>query len=963
MGLLNIRSMRNKVACVCEILGELYLDLLCLTETWLVESDLNTIQAALPTTHSIISVPRPGNKPGGGVAIIYSKALVDLMQTIHNPAHDSYELLEVEFNVHKQKIRVAVVYRPGHRGKDRIFLEEFGKFLDEYSTKSGKLLLCGDFNYWIDSPHMKPFSTEFLQLVDENGFVNHVSNPTHALGHTLDLIFTPAHYNNILNVEVEPVDATVSDHSLITFKLDFPKPMVYEKTIKFRNYSNINLSSVYRDIEHCLQSVNTDILSSDELTSLYNDSVKSVFDHHCPEIEKKIVVRDGAPWYTPQVKLARRERRKAERLWRKNKNDQTWSAYRQARGVTVNAIKDAKVSYYQGKVQSCGNNQKKLASVVNSLLGKGNPNKKPSSVSDVELAKLFVNFFTHKVATIRNELNASPDEELSVVLQPTNSPNVLSSFHQVDANEIQTYMKNLNKTYCLLDPIDISKFPNVYYPMAKYISRIVNSCFSSGNFPISEKRAILRPCLKKHGLDSENMLNYRPISNLSFLSKVIEHAILAQLLPLLQRNEIIPMFQSAYRQNHSTETALIRIHNDLVENTCAGAFSVLILLDLSAAFDTVDHDLLVNDLYNSGLRDSALALIKSYLGDRFQSVLVDQAVSDPAPLRCGVPQGSVMGPILFSVYTSGLSLLLQAHGVAYHFYADDTQIYVKITNIIETRRKIELLVSDIRKWMKTRKLKLNDRKTEIIIVQGNRRADEEVASLSINMGESHLLPSPAVRNLGVSLNSRLDFREHVNQIAKSCYFHIRNLYSIKHYITKECLLQLTHSLIFSRVDYCNAVLIGLPNYILKTVQSVLNRAARLVCGIPPMTPTTSYLMELHWLPVKARIEFKLCLITFKVLKFGEPRYLADLVMFSPSHPGVAVRHDSDNLRLVEPRAFQQSSFYERSFAYMAPRLYNRLPLAMRQLNSIECFKRQLKTFLFSRCYDMERGVVADGYRL
>ena len=148
-------------------------------------------------------------------------------------------------------------------------------------------------------------------------------------------------------------------------------------------------------------------------------------------------------------------------------------------------------------------------------------------------------------------------------------------------------------------------------------------------------------------------------------------------------------------------------------------------------------------------------------------------------------------------------------------------------------------------------------------------------------------------------------------IAKTCYFHIRNLYSVERFINRDCLLNLVHSLIFSRLDYCNALLIGLPDYILKIVQSVLNRAARLVFGAPPRTPTTAYLIELHWLPVKARIEFKLCLVTFKVLKFGEPKYLADLLCYSPTHPGVAVRHDSDPLRLVEPRAFQLSSFSER----------------------------------------------------
>ena len=964
MGLLNIRSLRNKIGYISELLNELSLNILCLTETWLLESDLNIIHAALPKTHSIISVPRLRNQSGGGVAIVYSKSLVHVSQKSHNPVPHSFELLDVEFRVSQRKLRVAVVYRPGYPGTDGAFLEEFGEFLEEFSTGTGESLICGDFNYWIDRPYAKPYSSEFLQLTDQYGLTNHVTSPTHILGHTLDLVFTPVGCDTVWGMEVGSVDAAISDHSLITFSFDFPKLQAYKKTIKFRNYRNVDQSLALRDVDHCLRSIDVGSLSSDELTGLYNNAVKSVFDHHCPEVEKTIIVRDDSPWYSPQVKWSRRERRRAERKWRRARNDLTWSAYTEARRTVVSTIKREKIAYYQAKVESCGSDQKKLAMVVNNLIGKGITDLRPSSASDIELAEKFLKFFTNKITAIRQELDVSPDEELSVVLQPAHNPSiVLSSFHHVDTSEILSYMRNLKKTFCLLDPINVSKFTNVHYPIAEFISKIVNRCFSEGSFPVSEKRAILRPSLKKPGLDIEKLQNYRPVSNLSFLSKIIERTVLAQLLSLLQQNKIIPAFQSAYRQHHSTETALIKIHNDLVENTCTGAVSVLILLDLSAAFDTVDHELLLNDLYNSGVRDSALMLLKSYLSDRFQRVLVGQSVSGPAPLLYGVPQGSVLGPVLFSVYTSSLSLLLEAHGVTYHFYADDTQIYVKITNIADTKRKIELLTSDVRTWMKTRKLKLNESKTEILIIRGNRRAVDTVALPSINIGDSHLLPSACVRNLGVSMNSRLDFREHVNQIAKSCYFHIRNLYSVKCFITKDCLLKLVHSLIFSRVDYCNALLIGLPNSVLKIVQSVVNRTARLIFGVPPRTPTTPYLIELHWLPVKARIEFKLCLVTFKVLKFGEPKYLADLLRHPPARPGVAVRHDGDPLRLAEPRAYQQSSFFERSFAYMAPRLYNRLPLSVRQLSSIECFKRQLKTFLFDRSYNLERGVVTDGYRL
>ena len=147
---------------------------------------------------------------------------------------------------------------------------------------------------------------------------------------------------------------------------------------------------------------------------------------------------------------------------------------------------------------------------------------------------------------------------------------------------------------------------------------------------------------------------------------------LEQLLPLFYENKVIPPLQSAYRKYHSTESALCKIYNDLVLNVCEGRSSILVLLDLSAAFDTIDHEILLEDIAAFGVRDAALSLLESYLSDRFQRVIVNGTVSEQCPLRFGVQKGSVLGPLLFVIYVSGLSSLLSAPGVAYHFYADDT---------------------------------------------------------------------------------------------------------------------------------------------------------------------------------------------------------------------------------------------------------------------------------------------------
>lgn len=962
IGLLNSRSVRNKMVTINERLVQFDLDILCLTETWMLDSDISVVSSALPGSYSIISVPRPGACQGGGVAVIYSRAITNISRTIScDLVVTSFEFVEVLINLHRQVIRIAVVYRPG---SDRLFINEFGEFLEAFTEKSGLLLICGDFNFWIDQPSLKPYSTEFLELIDGSNFVNHVTTPTHVAGHILDLVLSPSDCDRVADVEVDALDPVLSDHALVTFSFGVPRPPSYNKTIKFRNYANVNHTQLSCEVRTSLSSIDLSDLSTDELVTIHNQLLSSIFTRHCPVIEKRIIVRDDCPWYDSSITSLRRHRRKAERDWRMMRTGEARTQYVNARNAVLLAVKQRKVDYYRSKIVSCGGDQRKLYGVVRNLLGKNCTSSKPTSVCDKKLASDFASFFSSKVSDIRDELHmCSVPDEFSVGFQiPHNNPLVISTFQSVEVNDVLSYIRNSKKTFCNLDPLDVSRLQDVYEHAADLVCRIINKSFSEGTFPQTEKSAIVHPLLKKPGLDMQDLSSYRPVSNLSFLSKIMERAILDQLLPVLEANMIIPDLQSAYRKHHSTETALCRVHNDLVMECCAGNSSLLVLLDLSAAFDTVDHQLLLDDLQQSGICDKALALIKSYLSDRTQSVMVGDAVSDLFFLLCGVPQGSVLGPILFAAYTSSLASLLRAHGLSYHFYADDTQIYVRINNVGDIKDRMKVLMSDIKIWMVRRKLKLNDGKTELIVIHGNRRSSVNDFG-SLNIGDTELSPVVCARNLGVFFDSKLSFNKQIDQIVKTCNYQIRNLYAVRKLLDKQCLLTLIHSQILSRIDYCNSLWFDLPKYLLRKLQSVMNRAARLVFGLPPRTPTTSSLIELHWLPIKARIEFKLCLMVYKGIKFGEPKYLAELLLPQQDRPCMSLRSEDDPLRLDEPTVACRSAFVSRAFSHTAPRLYNRLPDCIRQSTSVESFKKLLKTFMFQRCYDLENGVVTEDYRV
>ena len=241
-------------------------------------------------------------------------------------------------------------------------------------------------------------------------------------------------------------------------------------------------------------------------------------------------------------------------------------------------------------------------------------------------------------------------------------------------------ISQMNKTHCQNDPIDIrgldfKKFPE----LISYYCDIINLSFQTGKFPEEEKFAYVRPLIKKGG-DPDKLASYRPLYNTSFLSKLIEKAMLGQLKSHMDGFHNLPCFQSAYRDAHSVESALCCVYNDLVKAKANGDCTMMILLDLSSAFDTIDHILLLDELELMGIGGIAPNLIRSYLSNRGFCVTIDNDASKVGFMKSGVPQGTIMGPFLFIIYTASLQYVLESIGVSYHLYADDTQIYFRITD-------------------------------------------------------------------------------------------------------------------------------------------------------------------------------------------------------------------------------------------------------------------------------------------
>ena len=423
---------------------------------------------------------------------------------------------------------------------------------------------------------------------------------------------------------------------------------------------------------------------------------------------------------------------------------------------------------------------------------------------------------------------------------------------------------------------------------------------------------------------------------MNFISKILEKVVAKRINDHLSNHNLANPEQSAYKTYHSTETALLKLQNDFLINMDHGKVTALILLDLSAAFDTIDHSILADRLSVwFGVSGTPLAWIQSYLKDRSQIINVNGSKSASFPLTCGVPQGSVLGPLLFTLYTTPLSKIIERNLVSHHLYSDDTQIYTTFNTLDSDMaiRKLQNCLNQVQSWMNTNKLKLNPDKTEFIVIGHQKQREKFNHLFPVKLLNLSTEPSHSVRNLGVIYDSNMSFGKHITHVCKSSFYHIRNLKRIRKHLSLSTAKSIANALVCSRIDYCNSVLSGITDTDMGRLQRVQNCLARVITRAPRFSPSIPLLKSLHWLPIRARINFKLGVTVYKCLAMHQPPYLSALLLNRDS--GRNLRSDSQR-RLVIPKI--RSKTGSRAFSICAPAYWNSLPFAVRDAKSLLSFK-------------------------
>lgn len=378
---------------------------------------------------------------------------------------------------------------------------------------------------------------------------------------------------------------------------------------------------------------------------------------------------------------------------------------------------------------------------------------------------------------------------------------------------------------------------------------------------------------------------------------------------------------------------------------------VLILLDLSAAFDTIDHTILLKRLETRfGFGGIALKWIESFLCGRTQSVCIGGSmVSDAKTLEFGVPQGSILGPMLFSLYVTPLEDIIVNHGCRTVVYADDTQIYISC-NSSTSVSVIESCVDQIRLWMSKNFLALNEAKTEIIRFSSRFKNSSQVSFDNVRIGDVNIPLSSVVKNLGVVFDDKATMSNQVANVCKSASYALWRLGKIRQYLDGKTTEKLVHAFVGSRLDYCNSLLVGIPSYQLHRLQVIMNSAARLVkrVNLRQQLHITPILQELHWLPISARIIFKIACLVFKCIHWDTaPIYLKDLINIKTHARNLRSSH---SITLSHPAIKTLKNYGDRAFSTQAPILWNNLPSDLRCVSDFNTFKQRLKTYLFRLYY-------------
>ena len=761
----------------------------------------------------------PPNSNKGGAGILIRKDMFKNVETMANNELLTCTCKDCKCKVESHWLKLTTkqneyvtlgcIYRHPN-GNLTHFNQLYTKLLENIN-KNETCIIGGDFN--IDLlQHEKSHIGEYLTINLENNFTPCITLPTRITSHSatlIDQIFLRLPLKKLQSkVHSGNLFCSISDHlmnfALIELEIKSTKNRPYvrlftEKRIKyFQETAKNDAPLIPTKSDGTL--VNTDLQSSfAEFLSNY----KKMLDKYFPLVKLSRKKSKDKPWITNGIKTSIKRRNILYRKYVERPSTESEKKWKDHKHILTNCIREAETYHYRKMLADHNNNCQNLWKIFGKILKKS---KNKSNITKIksgnetltnptEIANAFNKFFTN----IGEELAQSHNtDDPNAFRKYLNNP-ILQSFNLIETSlpEIKYQMEKINPKKSTGDDDLPGKFLNVSAQIvAEPISKLFNLSIRTGKYPDVLKIAKVLPIYKKG--EHTDLNNYRPISILTHLNKIFETIISNQMKTFLNKHNIFYKYQYGFRENHSTDHALIEIVDGIKLAIDGSKLAGGIFVDLKKAFDTVNHKILLDKLKQVGIRGTPNKLIESYLTNRQQYVQINDRKSNLRPISCGVPQGSVLGPLLFILYINDLANCCSIGKI--RIFADDTAVYFSCVDISEFLHLATTIMSQLDKWFSDNLLTLNTEKSYYCIF---RTTQNHLINLpdEIEFNNKSIKRAKSIKYLGITLDEFLDWNEHITNIGKSLKSLFSVFYNIRRYLTLEHIKVIYYTMIYSRIKY------------------------------------------------------------------------------------------------------------------------------------------------------------------
>ena len=899
-------------------------------------------------------------KSRGGVGLYIKDGLVckeiKLCKDLVQP-----EIIFVEITCNHTKLAVGVIYKT-----PLISYTQYAavtEILAPIMTRYEHHIVMGDCNIdhlHPDSSACKFFKEHISEPFDLTQLITEPTRITDTSSTLIDLLLV-SYPDNVKVSGVVDVPA-IGDHCLIFLSYALKKPKFKPKIIVKRKMDNFNIENFKSDIDlapwgNLLVFADNDL---DNKITVLENIYRDVIDKHCPKVEMRVTHPSSSSWRTDEIKQLQNDRDKYYTKFKKMKKDEkvlskhdsnfknrlkiTENIYHQLRNKVTHAIRKSKIEVFDQKIN------KKLKQPKDFHLALKTHDVVDNKTTSFNPIKILPNVLNQAFLSNNNALVDEQKlfEELTKINRKPRHGGVQFSFAEITGLDVKNVVKTIKTNACGVD--DISAFLikiSIEYT-ADILADIINSSFLNESFPNRWKQAIVKPIPKINNPNQAS--DYRPISLLPAFSKIIEKLAAKQMSHFLKEHKLLDKLQSAYRSMHSTSTALLTVSDDIFKAIDESEVTLLTLLDYSKAFDTANHQLILGKLEHFGFHDNALSWIASYLSNRSQKVRTDTD-SDWESIKNGVPQGSILGPLLFTVLVSDISETIQSG--SYHTYADDLQFYLsfKPDESVNAFNTANNTLSNIANYSNNNFLKLNTDKSKYIVIGSKHNLNvvalENVPPLELN-GDI-LERKGHLKNLGVIFDENMFWTNHINSSVTTAYGRLKQAYKFRNFLSQESRFNIIETYILSLFNYGDVLLRNMSVRLSNKIQRVQNSCMRFVFGLRKYDHISSCYEKNKTLNMENRRNLHGLVLMHKISIGEAPEYLSEKLTRHFNLHNYNTR-GRENITIQRVNTTTRANTFFISTAKMYNDIIPALNLNTQGSTSVYTFKRKCKTFLTNQQY-------------